>query len=103
MRNNRTAGHTFERWCMNWWKRLGFSCTTSRYSSREMDDKKVDLCGIEPFNVQCKYVQNINLHTVLSEMPKDKNINLVFHKRKNKGVVVAMMIEDFEKFITPNF
>lgn len=99
MRNNRTAGHSFERWCKQWWSKLGFKCTTSRYSSREKDDQKVDLCGTEPFNVQCKYTQNINFHTLLETMPKDANYNIVFHKKKNKGVVVAMRLEDFEELL----
>lgn len=99
MKNNRTAGHTFERWCRKWWCGMGFPCTTSRYSSREKDDAKVDLCGTEPFNIQCKFTETINLHTLLASMPKDTNYNLVFHKRKNKGTVVAMKLEDFQEIL----
>lgn len=78
----------------------GFSeCQTSRNESKKRDDEKVDLCGTEPFNIQCKAVQSINLHTVLSEMPDESNYNLVFHKRDRKGEVVAMMKEDFYELL----
>lgn len=101
MRNNRTAGHQFERDIVNRLKKLGFENTsTSRYTSREKDDAKVDICGTEPFNVQCKYTQAINIHQVLSEMPKDTNYNLVYHKRKNKGTIVAMKLEDWEEILS---
>lgn len=100
MRNNRRAGHDFERWARNWFRSLGWLKTeTSRYSSREKDDQKVDLCYTDPFNVQCKYTDAINFHTVLESMPKGNNLNIVLHKRKNQGVVVAMMIDDFEKLL----
>lgn len=100
MKNNRTAGHAFERYIRKWFIRMGWKdCQTSRYASREMDDKCVDLVNTEPFYAQIKYTQTINIHTELDKMPKDHHINLVFHKRKNKGTIVAMKLEDFEGMI----
>lgn len=100
MKNNRTAGHTFERYIRQWFIRMGWKdCQTSRYASREMDDKCVDLVNTEPFYAQMKYTQSINIHTELDKMPKDHHINIVFHKRKNKGVVVAMSLEDFGEIV----
>lgn len=100
-RNNRTAGHQFERDTVNRLKALGFeNASTSRYTSRERDDAKVDLCGIDPLNVQCKYTQAINMHKVLKEMPtEENNYNLVYHKRKNQGTVVAMSLSDWEEIL----
>lgn len=100
MRNNRTAGHDFERTIRQWFIKLGWErAQTSRYASREKDDQCVDLCYVDPFNVQCKYTQAINYHAELAKMPKDNNYNVVFHKRKNQGVIVAMTMEDFEDII----
>jgi hypothetical protein len=100
MKNNRDAGHSYERTIRQWFRALGWKdCQTSRYASREMDDKKVDLVGTEPLYVQCKYTQTINMHKVLGEMPQTTNLNVVFHKRKNQGTVVAMGIKDFEEII----
>lgn len=96
-RNNRRAGHGFERDIRKFFIDLGFlKCETSRYASREMDDKKVDLVHTDPFYVQCKYTQQINAHNVLASMPQEKDkINLLFHKKKNLGTVVSMRMEDF--------
>ena len=96
MGNNRRKGHGFERIVRLKWREHGWEkAETSRYASREKDDQKVDLCYTDPYNVQCKSVQAINLHTVLSEMPDDDNMNIVFHKRNRKGVIVAMSEDTF--------
>lgn len=100
-KTSRTKGHNYERTIMNLFKRLGWKdCATSRYASREIDDQKVDLVRTEPFNVQCKNTQTINFHTILSEMPKDSNYNVVFHKRTRKGTVVAMELDDFIEILS---
>ena len=102
MRNNRTAGHTFERITAQFFKSLGFPFTkTSRYASRLLDDQKIDLANTHPFQVQCKYTQSINAHKVLSEMPDTEDkINLLFHKKKNQGTLVTMAQEDFQTLIS---
>jgi len=100
MRNNRAAGHGYERDIRTWFRAMGWhGCETSRYASREKDDAKIDLCYTDPFNVQLKYTQSINFHTELAKMPKDKNYNVVFHKRKNQGTIVAMSLKDFEDIV----
>lgn len=97
---SRTKGHDFERFVRQWFIKMGWQrAQTSRYASREKDDQCVDLCYVDPFNAQMKYTQAINFHTELAKMPKDKNYNVVFHKRKNQGVVVAMSLEDFEDML----
>jgi hypothetical protein len=38
-------------------------------------------------------------HDVLSRMPEDGHINVVFHKRNRKGEVVVMKKADFYKMM----
>ena len=56
----RRRGHTFERDIVKLLKELGYSATTSRYSSRELDDAKVDIDTDAPFNIQAKYVERMS-------------------------------------------
>lgn len=52
--NPRRRGHNGERHYMNVFKEMGYKrCSTSRSSSRQLDDCGVDLNGI-PFNIQIK-------------------------------------------------
>lgn len=93
--NGRIKGHAFERALAQLFRDLGFKCTTSRYSSKELDDKKVDLCGL-PFNIQAKAVEKLGcVHKVLATMPQDDKPNYVFHKKNRKGTIVCMTQEDF--------
>lgn len=90
---NRTAGHNLEREIAEEFRQLGFTdCTTSRYSSREMDDQSVDLCGTEPFYIQTKrYKSAPSYHSVLKSMPqKDGLYNVIIHRRPNQGDVAVM-------------
>jgi hypothetical protein len=100
--NGRNKGHAFERKLMKLFQSLGWlKCRTSRNESRARDDEKVDLCHTAPFNIQAKAVEKLgSLHEVLSSMPREKdNFNLVWHKRNNKGSVVAMTEDDFLKIL----
>ena len=94
---NRNKGHSFERKIAQLFRNLGWNCTTSRYSSKELDDQKIDLCGTDPFVVQAKAVERLGtLHSVLAEMPEEKGkYNVVFHKLNRKGTIVAMAQDDF--------
>lgn len=96
--NVRKKGHKYELQIAKLFKELGFSaCVSSRSESKRTDDEKIDLCFTAPFQAQCKAVERLgNLHSVLDEMPKRKNLwNVVFHKRSRQGTVVAMAEEDF--------
>lgn len=79
---------------------LGFTgCTTSRYESKKRDDAKVDLCNTGPFNFQCKAIEaGINYHKLLSQMPKEKNFNVVVHK-KDRAEVAVLSKSDFWELI----
>jgi len=99
--NGRTKGHAYERALAKKLREMGFEkCTTSRFSSKEMDDKKVDLCGL-PFNIQAKAVEKLGcVHTILDSMPKEEKLNLVFHKKNNKGTIVCMTEKDFLNLVS---
>lgn len=93
--NGRNKGNSYERSLAQLFRDLGYPCTTSRYSSKELDDKKVDLHGL-PFNIQAKAVERLGcMHKVLSEMPKEDKLNFVFHKKNRKGTIVCMTQEHF--------
>src|SRR6476620_4942862 len=94
--NARSKGHGYERALVKLFKELGFEgCTTSRLSSKALDDAKVDLYGL-PINVQAKAVEKLGcVHAILESMPKDDKLNVVFHKKNNKGTIVAMTQADF--------
>jgi hypothetical protein len=95
--NGRNKGNTYERSLAQLFRELGFTCTTSRYSSKELDDKKVDLCGL-PINVQAKAVERLGcMHRVLAEMPVDEKVNVVFHKKNRKGTICCLTEKDFLK------
>jgi len=102
---NRTAGHNWERETTKKYRELGFNATTSRYTSREKDDQKVDLCGTEPINIQAKFTKNYpDFHSLLNEMPNDGNYNVVHHKRnrgkgKPKEHIVVMLEEDWLQIV----
>jgi translation elongation factor EF-Ts len=97
MVNGRQKGHAFERRLAQTFREKGWEkCLTSRLESKLRDDEKVDLMHTEPFNIQAKAIENMGAaHKVLSEMPDDGNMNLVFHKKNRLGVVVSMTEEDF--------
>jgi len=95
---NRQKGNQFERDLVNMLKKIGYDCTTSRYSSRELDDACVDICFKDgsPFNIQAKFYKNApNLHKELKKLPEDSKYNFIAHKRPRQGTIVAMDIEDW--------
>lgn len=99
--NTREKGAKFELAIRDEFRKLGWDkAVSSRSESKNKDDQGVDLCFTDPFNVQCKAVENLGpVHKVLAAMPKDSNYNLVFHKKNRQGVVVSMTMEDFLELI----
>ena len=97
MINSRNKGRAFEQRIARIWASLfGGIVERSSYVSKKLDDAGVDLTGTDPFNVQCKAVeQSMNIHSILERMPVDTNINVVLHKRNNRGTIAAMDCEDF--------
>lgn len=118
MRNNRTAGHNYERLIVRELQKLGFDVVTARAESRNMDNKGVDIfspfdCSPEknfPFYIQCKNYKDNPKYDVLltdSNLPEGKP-TLVFHRKSKKakskfvtqGDFVIIKKEDFYNLIT---
>ena len=88
--NVRRIGHNYERKIAKELRDLGFSrASTSRATSRIMDDAKIDINGVT-YNIQCKAVKTgLNVFLVLDEM--DKTIPILVPER-----------EDYINFISQN-
>ena len=99
--NSRAVGCSYERQLRLELIALGWDkCQTSRYASKETDDKVVDFTNTEPFNFQAKRWKSApSYHEVLKSMPDDSNYNVIIHKRPNKGEVVVMSKADFYEII----
>lgn len=99
--NSRQKGATYELQIRDWFRELGWTeCVSSRSESKRKDDQGIDLCYTDPFNCQMKAVEKLgSIHDILAKMPKDKNYNLVFHKKNRKGTIVAMTLEDFKEIV----
>jgi hypothetical protein len=100
-RSARQKGHSFELQIRDFFRELGYEkCVSSRSESKNKDDQGIDLCFTDPFNVQCKAVENLgSMHKVLDEMPKGHNYNVVFHKKNRQGTIVAMTLDDFKEIM----
>jgi len=99
--NSRAVGNAYERQIRKEFVGLGYDkCQTSRYASRENDDRGCDLCFCDPWNVQIKrWTSAPSYHEVLKSMPQDNNYNVIIHKRPNKGEVVVMDKQSFYEII----
>lgn len=96
----RKKGNSYELVVIKRFKELGFNCASSRLMSKALDDAKVDIYGLDDWNVQCKAVEKLgSVHTILDSMPKDEKINLVFHKKNHQGTIVSLKEEDFFKIL----
>lgn len=97
--NRRNVGHAYERQVMHEMIDLGWpDCRTSRNDSRVLDAMKVDLTNTEPLSLQCKRWNSAPAyHKVLAEMPE--GLNVILHKRPNKGEVAVMDKQTFYYFI----
>lgn len=97
----RNKGNSYERQVVKEFKEMGWTkASTSRYSSKENDDNKVDLCNVNPFNIQCKAVEgSVKYLEVLASMPVGDNINCIFRKRNREKQLVILTKDDFYKLI----
>ena len=102
--NARRAGHQYERDLAKELRELlgDEDISTSRYSSRKLDDAKVDIFGTQKygFHIQAKrYKNNPNLFEILNEMPTDDCINTIFWKKPHVGEIVCMTKQDFYELL----
>ena len=89
---NRTAGHNWERKCIQLLKAIFPFLVTARSESKARDDAKVDLMnkdeyknGRVPYNFQCKTTVNLNYAKELEKMPDDEYVNVILHKKTKKS------------------
>lgn len=101
-KSSRDRGHNLERLVAQTFRTKGWkdAKTARQGSGKLVDDAGRDIIDIEPFNVQCKAVQNLGSpHDTLADMPQDGRLNLLFHKRTRKGIIVAMTEDDFWRLL----
>ena len=99
---NRAKGHQLERDVVNILKAFGYTATTARYSSKELDDLLCDIKTNAPLSIQCKATErlSIGVHDLLAEMKQNGLINAaVVHKRNRKKLVVTMELDDLLQLI----
>lgn len=87
MKRNRRAGQDWEREIVRDLKELGYKdAVTSRYASKMMDDKGVDILGVGGYAIQCKNLsQNINIPQVMNRIDTNDTRVILFKKTKKKG------------------
>lgn len=102
MINSKDKGKRFERWCCKWWHSItGREVERTAAVAPQLDNAGIDLIGTGLWVVQCKAVErSMDHHTILDRMPLDAGINVVLHKRKNRGTVVSMRLDDFAWVVT---
>ena len=95
--NARKKGHAFELVVAEEFRKLGFQgAQTTRYGSKQMDDEGVDIMNVEPFTVQCKAVESLNVHKAFAEMPDYQgHYRVLFHKKNRQGTLVTMDVEQW--------
>ncbi len=120
---NRSKGHNAERYFAKVFREeLGFiDCKTTRYSSRELDDLKIDLVNL-PFNVQIKagIQKSLKVEFLILEIKKllkqrnrpdllEKPLIIIHKKDGIKGFkreetqeMVYMSFNDFKKLLKIN-
>lgn len=93
-KRNRQWGHDFERDIAKKYRAIGFkNAATSRYVSRELDDRKIDIAGVSKLAPQLKATNNtINYVQIMNEIKAKKtDIKLIHNKvyRKRNGKVIS--------------
>jgi len=93
MVNSRKKGNTYEVKLMNEYKDLGFKdCMTSRNESKATDDKWIDLCYTDPFNIQAKAYKSFWWAQILREL-KNMTENTIDHRLWTNYNLVHLKID----------
>tara|TARA_Y100000114_G_C11738666_1_gene317715 strand:+ start:601 stop:945 length:345 start_codon:yes stop_codon:yes gene_type:complete len=101
MGNNRRKGHNYERELRKEFIELGFDkCVTSRFGSKMMDDRGIDLLNTGIIKVQAKSTQNLNSRKVLDDMQVEKtDVPVVFHKVLRGKQYCTLYKDDFMEIL----
>lgn len=104
MNRNRTAGHNWERYCLNVLKVIPYfkNLVTSRSESKRRDDRGIDLMNQDEadngriiFDIQCKTTCNsINYNKLIKELGTDR-VPLVLHRKTEKKGKVFRKEDDY--------
>ena len=106
MPNSRAKGNNYEVKLCNELKEFFPDVVTSRSESKRLDDQGVDFCYTGIFNIQAKAVEKLRggHHEILKRMPPPHTgVNVIFHKRNNKGTTVTMSKEDFYNLVLTQY
>ena len=97
MINSKDKGKRFERWCCKWWHQVtGREVQRTAAVAPQLDNAGIDLICTGLLVVQCKAVErSMDIHAVLDRMPLAAGVNVVLHKRKQRGTIVCMQLDDF--------
>lgn len=96
----RRKGHQFERDMATLLRPVHPEVKTTRLAAPELDPQGQDLANTGAFIYQCKAVEALNVHKVLSEMPKqDGKINAVASKKNRQGTLIAISADDWLKIL----
>lgn len=102
---NRDAGHNYERTVAARWRDLGYpDCQTTRYASKMLDDKGVDLAFTDPFLLQCKrYTNTPALFKLIEGLEREfagqGKYPVVYWKKPRQGELAILRAEDFEELV----
>jgi len=111
--NSRNKWNTYERKLCNEYKELWFQeCVTSRSESKRTDDRWIDLCYTDPFNIQAKAYKSFWWAQIIRELKnitqntKDhklgSNFNLVhlkIDKPWERGEIVCLSKDDWYEIV----
>jgi hypothetical protein len=97
----RRKGHNFERSIRKKLLPLYPECVTTRFSSIQLDQLKIDLTNCGPWAMQLKAVERgVYPEKILKEMPQDRSeYNVVVHKKKGYEPTVSMTWNDFYEIL----
>jgi hypothetical protein len=92
----RTKGKAFERQMVEFLRHYGYDAHRTSQQDKALDEAGVDILSNTKFHFQIKAVERLTMphHEILASMPTDK-IPAIIHKRNNKGIIVALKLEDF--------
>lgn len=104
MNRNRTAGHSWERTCINILKKIPYfkNSVSTRSESRNRDNDKIDIMnknedenGRLIFDIQCKTTCNTLNYSKVIESMNIKKMPLIFHRQTEKKGKTFYKKEDY--------
>ncbi len=99
MINSRDKGARFERSIANYLTENGFTARRGCQFKGTPDSPDV-ICDNFPMQIECKNVQNLNIHKALDKALLDaEGPACVIHKKNNSKTLITMELDQFMTFI----